>query len=335
MGAVTIMSPETEEIGSQKNNSEGTRDDSCLAERLMSLPEQIETTLQPVRKYTPAEKVCIFGLGDSSIPGEILTNYAEEYCSQYVLTMSDGRIPGWVDRTTYVILCSYSGDTPEILNVYDEAKHKDHRIHCITSGGHLLQCCKADGTPISTVPANLQSREATGYLIGTLAAVLEGIGIGHPATHLRSLLPQIRGFRDRLYSNESYLSTLTNLMSGKVMAIYSTSKLRGAAKRWKLAMNKNVRNLAFCGELPEFDHNEIVGWSDSNHCAKDLTLVILLTHCESKIMLHIVKSMIEVLENNGRKVVTIDLDGDDSTLNNIYGIMLGDALSVRLLENLS
>jgi glucose/mannose-6-phosphate isomerase len=43
--------------------------------------------------------------------------------------------------------------------------------------------------------------------------------------------------------------------------IYSGPKLAPAAYKWKISFNENAKHLAWCGQLPEFNHNEFIGWS--------------------------------------------------------------------------
>ena len=33
------------------------------------------------------------------------------------------------------------------------------------------------------------------------------------------------------------------------------------AYKWKISFNENAKNIAWCNQLPEFNHNEFMGWS--------------------------------------------------------------------------
>ena len=50
-------------------------------------------------------------------------------------------------------------------------------------------------------------------------------------------------------------------LAGTTPIIYTGPELSPAAYKWKLAFNENAKNLAWCGELPEFCHNEFTGWT--------------------------------------------------------------------------
>ena len=48
---------------------------------------------------------------------------------------------------------------------------------------------------------------------------------------------------------------------GKSAVVYSGSFLAPAAYKWKISFNENAKNVAWQGILPEFSHNEFIGWS--------------------------------------------------------------------------
>ena len=47
------------------------------------------------------------------------------------------------------------------------------------------------------------------------------------------------------------------------------------AYRWKTQINENAGVPAFCGELPELDHNEIAGWLGRRHARRRFSAVFL------------------------------------------------------------
>src|SRR5213076_2708202 len=49
-------------------------------------------------------------------------------------------------------------------------------------------------------------------------------------------------------------------LNGSVPVIAGAGLTAPVAYRWKTQINENAQLPAFAGELPELDHNEIVGW---------------------------------------------------------------------------
>jgi glucose/mannose-6-phosphate isomerase len=59
---------------------------------------------------------------------------------------------------------------------------------------------------------------------------------------------------------ESEAKALARSLRGSVPVIAGSGLTSPIAYRWKTQINENAGQHAFAGELPECDHNEIVGW---------------------------------------------------------------------------
>ena len=60
---------------------------------------------------------------------------------------------------------------------------------------------------------------------------------------------------------DSLAKALARELHGTVPQITGAGLTDPIAYRWKTQINENAKLPAFCGELPELDHNEIVGWT--------------------------------------------------------------------------
>jgi glucose/mannose-6-phosphate isomerase len=54
---------------------------------------------------------------------------------------------------------------------------------------------------------------------------------------------------------------LAQELVGKSVVVYGGPKMAPAAYKWKISVNENAKQVAWWGELPEFNHNEFLGWS--------------------------------------------------------------------------
>jgi glucose/mannose-6-phosphate isomerase len=52
-----------------------------------------------------------------------------------------------------------------------------------------------------------------------------------------------------------------------------------AAYKWKIGANENAKQVAWCGQIPEFNHNEFIGWS-SHPVDKPYAVVDLRSNLE-------------------------------------------------------
>jgi glucose/mannose-6-phosphate isomerase len=68
-------------------------------------------------------------------------------------------------------------------------------------------------------------------------------------------------------------------MIGKSVVVYGGPKLWPAAYKWKISFNENSKQVAWAGAIPEFNHNEFIGWSKQPH-DKPYAVVDLRSHLE-------------------------------------------------------
>ena len=94
-----------------------------------------------------------------------------------------------------------------------------------------------------------------------------------------------------------------------------------------MSLNEDIGSPAFCGELPEFNHNEIVGWANHNQNDEDLRIVMLRGKYKNEVLTGIIDKTIEVLEENGRHVIELDIPGHNPLEKNLRAIILGDYIS--------
>ncbi|MDR1691187.1 MAG: SIS domain-containing protein [Candidatus Methanoplasma sp.] len=302
-----------------------------MYKQVNSLPEQIEEALNAVLPALhPSNNVCIFGMGASALAGEVVSDYADGSDQNPIGVVRGIELPGWVDRETTVIFVSYSGNTKEVLIAYDEANYRGCRIICITTGGELMQKCISNKNILVRLPRGLQSRSAFGYLLGYLSSVLEKMEVCDAATALRDVLPTLKKHRDSLLSGKNTLvDDIAKMLMHKIPVIYSLANMRSSAIRWKTQINENSKFISFCGSLPEFNHNEIVGWTDDAK-NKMFMPVILYDDNASNIIKCMTDTSIGILEDKKLDIVSYHVSGASNLEKNLKCIILGDFVSIRL-----
>jgi glucose/mannose-6-phosphate isomerase len=302
-----------------------------MYKQMSDLPEQIEEALDSSLPPLPSsESICICGMGASALAGEVVSDYADGSSGSPVDVLRGIELPGWVGSGTAVIFVSYSGNTKEVLAAYDEARSRGCPVICITVGGELMHRCVLHRNTLVKMPGGLQSRSAFGYLLGYLSMVLEKMEICNAATALRGLLPALKRHRDDLISeNNTLVEDIAEALLHKIPVIYSLGNMRSAAIRWKTQINENSKFMSFCGSLPEFNHNEIVGWT-SDSMNKMFMPVILYDDDASEIMKCMTDTSIGILEDTDLELVSYHVGGSCNLEKNLKCIMLGDFVSLQL-----
>ncbi len=271
-----------------------------------------------------ASGLCLYGVDMTSIAAEFITDIANSHSSVPVPTIHGGVVPGWVRGGTDIVLTSFDGDCEDVLRAYTHASGTGARVHCLTTEGTLAEMCVRDGNHLIGIPSGLDEAQGFGFAIGALAGLVTDLGIVD-ARHLVD--DGIRRCMDSQIPEEE-LRRVAEDIAGNTSAVYSTSDIRACAMWWRHRMYRF--GLSFWSELPEYDHNELVGWSDLNVHAPELRMTVLKGSACQGLVSRIVDSMVKVLEVNGRAVSVLDLGDGDTVLRNLRGFMFAERVHTYL-----
>jgi glucose/mannose-6-phosphate isomerase len=226
----------------------------------------------------------ISGLGGSAIGGDFLRAYLGKSLRVPLLVNRGYTLPGFVDKSTLVILSSYSGNTEETISAFEEARAAGARMICITSGGQIERMAEESRTPRIKIPAGYPPRSALGYsAIPTLVA-LGRLGLApERAAEVRSSIAWVRRkialFAPECPLRENQAKGLAKSLHRKIPVIYgSQDRLDAVAVRWRCQFSENGKQLAYSASLPEMNHNEIVGWKHPAPALRQVMPVFLRDH---------------------------------------------------------
>ena len=299
------------------------------------MPEQIEAAIRfPLTDVPRRSKVCICGMGASAMAGEIMSDFADASSDVPISVVRGVELPKWVDVDTAVIVMSYGGNTSEALALYDQALSRGCDIICITSGGKLMERVTANGGRLIRMPSGLTPRGALGYMLGFTASLFEEMGICASRTELDNLLPSLRSFRDSIVDDieNNEAQAIAKEIDGRIPVIYSLVNLRAAAIRWKMQINENSRMIAFCGTIPEFNHNEIVGWTEDS-ASNEFIPIILCDDDSIDVLKYMTETLSGVLQSSGVRPYEFKAKGSNDLEKNLICIILGDFVSIFLAQN--
>jgi len=247
-------------------------DSADLHADIVGLPEHLRDALWKVQsaQLQPWESpagLIVAGMGGSGIGGVLARAILGDHASRPILSARTYGLPAWTTPDTTVLCASYSGNTEETLACYEAAGALGATRVAVTSGGKLAELARADGVPVIPVAGGFQPRAAVAYM--TVAALevagLCGAGprvgseIDVAADHLEQLVDEW-GASSR---EDSEAKTLARALRDSVPVIAGSGITQSVAYRWKAQFNENAKIPAFAHELPELDHNELVGWQDA------------------------------------------------------------------------
>lgn len=227
--------------------------------------QQLETTFDLPNIEGTFENIVHAGMGGSALwalvslswPGY---NVPFDICRDY-------EIPRYVSGKTLFIASSYSGNTEETLSALAAAEERSAKIVVIASGGKLADIARAKNYPLAVLPQTSQPRFALLAGFKALVTLLERANIVAAEGAERTIHETAEYLKNAIATWLPTVSTKDNPakqlaleLMGKSVVIYAGPKLFPAAYKWKISFNENAKNIAWCNELPEFNHNEFNGW---------------------------------------------------------------------------
>jgi glucose/mannose-6-phosphate isomerase len=126
---------------------------------------------------------------------------------------------------------------------------------------------------------------------------------------------------------ENLAKQLATEVSGKSIVIYSGPKMSPAAYKWKISFNENAKQIAWYNVLPEFNHNEFIGWTEQPvikpYCVLDLRSSLDNPRVQKRFEI-----TERLLSGKRPKAISINLVGDTHLEQLLYAVMLGDFASI-------
>jgi glucose/mannose-6-phosphate isomerase len=239
---------------------------NLMKQLITDFPSQLKEALEIAKSSTfhksPKEirNVIICGMGGSGIGGLIVSQWLFDDLKVPVGFCQDYDLPNYVDEHTLVIASSYSGNTEETLMSLEGAIAKGSKIVGITSGGKLAELCKKNGYDFVLVPGGNPPRASMGYSIVQLVNIFVQLNMC-PAERLLEIQKGI----DLIVANQTEIQKeareIAKALEDKIPVFYASAAYAGLTVRARQQFNENSKKLALAHNLPEMNHNELLGWT--------------------------------------------------------------------------
>ncbi len=214
-------------------------------------------------RFSPKD-VFVCGMGGSAIGGDLLAEWMAAAGPVPCYVTREYDVPPQMGKDSLVIVASYSGNTEETLSMFDAARKKRAKIVCVASGGQLAEMSERAGAPFARLPGGLVPRSTVGYMFGAMLGILERSGVVDPDKQLeetaRVLSKVVSYCKPSVQTGDNPAKMLAHEILPHVPIVIGYGLSRPVARRWANQLNENGKTMAFSSELPEMDHNELVGW---------------------------------------------------------------------------
>jgi glucose/mannose-6-phosphate isomerase len=313
-------------------------DRSSQLEDILGLPDQLRDAVWRVESanlepHDAPGGLIVAGMGGSAIGGSLARAVLGDRASRPIVLTRGYELPAWTTPDTTVLCVSYSGDTEETLAVYEAAGALGARRIVATTGGKLADQARSENVPVIPLPGGFQPRSAVAYslVIALEVAALCGAGerlhaeIDVAAAHAEELV--VRWGPDG--ADDSLAKELARGLRDTVPQISGAGLTAPVAYRWKTQINENAKIPGFAHELPELDHNEIVGWMGAGRLGR--FSAVFLDDCD----LHPrIRQRIELtrglLAGHAAATYRVESVGQSPTERLASLVLLGDLVSLYL-----
>jgi len=295
------------------------------------LSHNFNVTVTPADR--PIANVVFAAMGGSALQAEFVKVYPS-LAVPFVI-VKDYDLPAFVDEASLVIVSSYSGKTEETLAALEQAKSRGAKCVVMTGGGKLQQIAEAEGLDHVIVPKAVQPRMAVLYAYRALVELLVAYGLAadDAVAALEALTPKLEaavaGWIKTVPTTDNPAKQLALQLVGKTPIIYSGTLMAPAAYKWKISANENAKNTAWMGVLPEFNHNEFIGWS-SHPVEKPFAVVDLLSSFEHPRTLKRFEVTDRLLSGMRPKAITVTAQGESALEHLLYLVLFGDFVTLYL-----
>lgn len=224
-----------------------------MREAIIDFPKQFKyepKVKNAIGHLVKFERFALIGMGGSALVGDLIKRLDP---SVDIVVHKDYGLPKGVNLDgRLLIFVSYSGNTEETLDAFDQALKAGHHLAVISTGGKLLDRAKKIGVLYVELPnTGIQPRVSLGFQIKAALALMQHDKLFKEISKLSN--GTFRGL-------EKEGEKLAKSIVGRVPLIYASDYNGAIAYNWKIKFNETGKTPAFWSVLPEANHNEINGF---------------------------------------------------------------------------
>jgi glucose/mannose-6-phosphate isomerase len=305
---------------------------------VIDLPDHLRDALWRVesanlRRQDSPNGLVVAGMGGSAIGGALARAALGDLASRPIVIARGYALPSWTTPETTVLCSSYSGATEETLAAYEAAGALGARRVVCTTGGALAEAARADGVPVVPLPGGFQPRAAVGY---SLVVALEVAALAGVADRLHTEIDVAASRAADLVERwgpdspeDSLAKRLARSLEGTIPQIAGAGLTAAVATRWKCQINENAKLPAFAAELPELDHNEILGWQSAAEIGRFSAVFLDDTDLHPRVRLRI-RTTQELISDQAAFTEIVPAEGETRLERLVSMVLLGDLTSIYL-----
>ncbi|MBS1888438.1 MAG: bifunctional phosphoglucose/phosphomannose isomerase [Actinobacteria bacterium] len=302
-----------------------------MIDDVLGIPDQLRDALWRIEsarleQAEPAAGLFVCGMGGSAIGGDLAAAAIGDRLTAPVLTVRGYALPSWATPEWTVLCSSYSGGTEETLACFAAAEALGARRLVASTGGALVDRARETDVPVIGLPGIFQPRAAVAYMVVVAAEVAWLAGV---APRLHTEIDAAAAFlAERSDSMRRQAREIAALVGDAVPVVYGSDLTAPVARRWKTQVNENAKSPAWWGELPEADHNELLGWSAPG--GERAAAIFLEDRDQHPRVARRFELTAAAVEPAATAVARVETAGETRLERMLWAVMLGDLVSLEL-----
>ena len=296
-------------------------------------PDQLKHSFTVDASFRDVRNIVVAGMGGSALAAEFVKAWLRDRLRAPFEIVREYTLPATVDPNTLVIASSYSGNTEETLAALEQAAARGCQIVVIAAGGKLRELAAERDYPALLLPGGFPPRMTVLYGARGVATVHDRLRLG--AGLIEELEQAAEWMRPRLGSwvldsptERNRAKQIAQELRGFPVVVYGGPTLAMPAMKWKIDINENSKSMAFWNLLPEFNHNEFIGWLYPKD--KALRVVELQSDLDHPQIAKRFAVSNELLVGKMPTPIIVQAEGGTKLEQMLWALLLGDFVSAYL-----
>lgn len=277
--------------------------------------------------------VVIAGMGGSALAADVLKVLVRDTFAVSLEVVKGYDLPRYAAKSTLVIASSHSGNTEETVSCLEQAIERGCQLAVTSTGGKLKDIADQHDILYAPIPHDTQPRMGMIYNLRALIRILIEFGLvdkrlySDMAATENWLAKESDLWTSDMPTERNYAKQLALIAVGKTPVFYGGSLMSPVAYKWKISWNENAKNVAFWNYLPEFNHNEFLGWT-SHPVEKPFAVFDLVSELEHPRVLKRFALSDKLLSGRRPKATVVPIEGDTLLKQMLWGCILADFVSI-------
>jgi glucose/mannose-6-phosphate isomerase len=303
-----------------------------MIDDVLGIPDQLRDALWRIESaqlanWAPSAGLFVCGMGGSAIGGDLAAAAIGDRLTAPMVTVRGYALPSWATPEWTVLCSSYSGGTEETLACFEAAEALGAKRLVASTGGPLVDRARETEVPVVGLPGIFQPRAAVAYMVVVAAEVASLAGV---APRLHTEIDAAAAFlADQAETLQQQAREIAALVAGAVPVIYGSDLTAPVARRWKTQVNENAKFPAWWGELPEADHNELLGWSGAVGDER-AAAIFLEDRDQHPRVARRFELTAKSVESGAAAVARVETAGETRLERMLWAVMLGDLVTLEL-----